>query len=88
MAAVRRSLHGRDNQATTVVGVGERAITIALVAAPLETHAMAGLELHRPLESLKQMIEGDTVLIQGCALTAAHVLVQYLVAFSTQEPRP
>ena len=72
------------------MGVGERTSTIALVAAALETQAIAGLELHRPLESLKQIIERDTVLMRSPELFCFGLLEWFDIPQLTAlaEPRP
>lgn len=41
----------------TVVAVGPRASLVALVAASLETRSVAGLQLHQPMATLKDLIE-------------------------------
>lgn len=57
LAAVARwARQGRDGP-VTLVAVGPRASTMALVAAALEEHAIGALELHNPLGSLKEVIE-------------------------------
>ncbi|MBI3854500.1 MAG: hypothetical protein HY293_02285 [Planctomycetes bacterium] len=40
-----------------LIAVGPRAGVVALSAAALETKAIVGLELHKPMESLKELIE-------------------------------
>ena len=57
VAAVARWAMERSGVAPTVVAVGPRTSTIALVAAALEEKAIAGVVLHEPLGSLKELIE-------------------------------
>ena len=59
VAAVARWAAGRSGAAPTVVAVGPRTSTIALVAAALEEKAIAGVVLHEPLGSLKELIESS-----------------------------
>jgi dienelactone hydrolase len=60
MAIARWSLDEHADGPATIVAVGPRTGTIALVAAALEEKAIAGVELHDPLASLKEVIErGD-----------------------------
>lgn len=40
-----------------VAGVGPRASVVALAAAAIEPKAVAGVEIHQPMESLKELIE-------------------------------
>ena len=58
VAAVARwaRLNG-GRKPVTVVAVGPRTSTIALVAAAIETKAIGSVELHDPLPSLKEIIE-------------------------------
>jgi dienelactone hydrolase len=57
VAAVARWARAADAGPVTVVAVGPRTGVIALVAAGLEAEAIAGLELHGALASLKEIIE-------------------------------
>jgi len=60
VAAVARWASGPDKNAPVeVVAVGPRAGTIALVAAALEDKAVASVEMHQPLKSLKEVIDGN-----------------------------
>jgi len=59
IAGVARWAAERDGVAPTVVAVGPRTSTIALVAAALEEKAIAGVALHEPLGSLKELIESS-----------------------------
>jgi len=57
VAAVARWCREKDNAPVTVVAVGPRSSTFALVAAALEEKAVAGVRLHQSLGSLKELIE-------------------------------
>jgi hypothetical protein len=57
MTVARWAASERGGGPITVVADGPRTSTIALVAAALEDKAIAGLELHGPLGSLKEAIE-------------------------------
>jgi len=58
VAAIARWVDGqRKCGPVTVVAVGPRSCTFTLVAAALEDKAVAALELHNPLTSLKEIIE-------------------------------
>ena len=59
VAAVARWAMERSGVAPTVVAVGPRTSTVALVAAALEEKAIAGVVLHEPLGSLKELIESS-----------------------------
>jgi hypothetical protein len=59
VAAVARWAAERTGAAPTVVAVGPRTSTVALVAAALEEKAIAGVVLHEPLGSLKELIESS-----------------------------
>jgi hypothetical protein len=58
IAAVARWAQGK-NSPVTIRAVGPRVSLAALVAAGVETKAIAGLELHGSLNSLKNIIEQD-----------------------------
>jgi len=65
VAAIARWAAGERNVGpVTVVAVGPRSSTFALVAAALEEKAIAGLELHNPLASLKEIIEQNATVEQ------------------------
>ena len=58
LAAVARwSVAEHKTGPVTIVAAGERSSTFSLVAAALEADAIGGLELHRALGSLKEVIE-------------------------------
>ncbi|HEX8202738.1 MAG TPA: hypothetical protein VF590_19835, partial [Isosphaeraceae bacterium] len=57
LAAVARWARHEGDGPVTLVAVGPRTSTMALVAAALEEQAVGGLELHGPLGSLKEVIE-------------------------------
>ena len=58
LAAVARwAAAEHENAPVTLVGVGPRSSTFALIAAALEEKAVAGVELHRSLATLKEVIE-------------------------------
>ena len=59
VAAVARWAAERSGVAPTVVAVGPRTSTVALVAAAIEEKAIAGVVLHEPLGSLKELIESS-----------------------------
>lgn len=59
--AVARSLGESNGGPVSLVAVGPRSSTIALVAAALEPEGIGNLELHRPLGSLKSVIEEGRV---------------------------
>lgn len=61
VASVARWLAERKGEPVTVVAVGPRASTIALTAAALETEAVGAVELHRPLGTLKTLIQEGRV---------------------------
>jgi hypothetical protein len=57
IAAAARWAEAEFKQPVAVVAVGPRASLVALVAASLEPKAVAGLRLHQPMDSLKELIE-------------------------------
>lgn len=57
IAAAARWAEAEFKQPVTVAGVGPRASVVALAAAALEPKAIGGLELHQPMESLKELID-------------------------------
>jgi hypothetical protein len=59
VAAAARWARDTYKTPVTVVSIGPRSSVIALVAAALETDAVASLELRGPLSSLKELIEKD-----------------------------
>ncbi len=60
MAAVARWLAAeQETGPVTLVAAGPRSSTFALVAAALESEAIGAVELHNPLGSLHEVIEGD-----------------------------
>jgi len=63
IAAIARWAKGK-NSPGTIRAVGPRTSLMALVAAALETKAIAGLELHGSLNSLKEIIEQDRTVDQ------------------------
>lgn len=63
-AIARWAADERKAGPVTVVAVGPRSSTFALVAAALEENAIAGLELHNPLASLKEIIEQNATVEQ------------------------
>jgi hypothetical protein len=63
-AAARWSVGAHKAGPVRLVAVGPRASTFALVAAALEPKAIGQLELHRPLASLKQVIEQNATVEQ------------------------
>lgn len=60
LAAVAR-LIGPMKKPVTVMAIGPRSSTIALVAAALEPKAIDSLELHQPLGSFQEIIEANRV---------------------------
>jgi hypothetical protein len=64
LVAAARWAFDRDKLPTTLVAVGPRSSTIALVAAAIEPNAVRGVELHQPLGSLKEIIEQNRVVDQ------------------------
>jgi hypothetical protein len=59
LAAIARWVQKTQGAPPRVVAVGPRSSLIATVAAGLETSAIAGLDLRRPYNSLKDVIEQD-----------------------------
>ncbi|HUT93420.1 MAG TPA: acetylxylan esterase [Thermoguttaceae bacterium] len=59
VAAVARWSAAEHKGPVTLVARGPRSSTFALVAAALEPKAVAAVELHNPLGSLKEVIEGS-----------------------------
>ena len=58
IASIARWLRGQDGHRPVVLAaVGPRTSTIALIAAACEPEAIASVELHEPLTSLKRLIE-------------------------------
>jgi hypothetical protein len=57
VAAVARWCRDKDRAPVTIVAVGPRSSTFALVAAAVEEGAVAGARLHQSLGSLKEVIE-------------------------------
>ena len=57
IAAASRWAQAKFKQPVTVIAVGPRASVVALAAAALETEAIAGLQLHQPMDTLKELIE-------------------------------
>ena len=57
IAAAARWAEAEFQQPVEVVAVGPRAGLVALVAASLEPKAVAGLRLHQPMDTLKELIE-------------------------------
>ncbi|HVE41640.1 MAG TPA: hypothetical protein VNM14_17240 [Planctomycetota bacterium] len=57
IAAAARWAEAEFKQPVTVAAVGPRSSVVALCAAALEPKAVAGLELHQPMDSLKELIE-------------------------------
>jgi hypothetical protein len=57
IAAAARWAEAEFKQPVSVSGVGPRASVVALCAAALEPKAVAGLELHQPMDSLKELID-------------------------------
>jgi len=57
IAAAARWAEAEFKQPVTVAAVGPRASIVALSAAALEPRAVSGLQLHQPMESLKELIE-------------------------------
>jgi hypothetical protein len=58
IAAACRWLKGRNGD-VAIVALGPRTSLAALTAAALEPEAIAGLELHQPLSSLKEIIQSN-----------------------------
>lgn len=59
VAAAARWARDAHQSPVTVVGVGPRSSIGALVAAALETNAIAGVDLHDSMKSLKELIDKD-----------------------------
>ena len=60
IAATARWLAARDEgRAVAVVALGPRTSLASLVAAAVEPDAIGGLELHDPLPTLRQVVDGD-----------------------------
>jgi dienelactone hydrolase len=59
VAAIARWAESTGKGPVSLVAIGPRASTYALVAAALEPKAIGQLELHQPLGSLKEVIEGN-----------------------------
>ncbi len=57
IAAAARWAEAEFKQPVSVAGVGPRASVVALCAAALEPKAVAGLDLHQPMDSLKELID-------------------------------
>jgi hypothetical protein len=57
IAAAARWAEAEFKQPVTVAAVGPRSSVVALSAAAMEPKAVAGLELHQPMDSLKELIE-------------------------------
>ena len=79
-----------DAQPVTVTAVGPRASLIALVAAGLETNAIAGLELHNSFGSLKEVIEKNLLVNDGAELFCFGLLESFdiLQLAALVAPRP
>ena len=65
LAAAARWFEPAHSQAATVVAIGPRASLYTLVAAALEPEAIAGVELHGSLGSLKEIIERNATVDQS-----------------------
>lgn len=63
-AAARWAADDRKAGPVSLVAVGPRSSTFALLAAALEHHAIAAVELHSPLGSLKELIEENAAVEQ------------------------
>jgi len=91
LAAVARWSAGRDSAApVTLVAIGPRTSVFALVAAGLETQAVAAVELRQSLGSLKEVIERNAAVAESPELFCFGLLeccdVQQLTALVA--PRP
>ncbi len=62
---------------STLVAIGPRSSTIALVAAALDREAIGALELHRPLGSLHQLIEENRSVEQSPELFCFGLLAEF-----------
>jgi hypothetical protein len=63
-AVARWAASSSKTNGVTVVAVGPRASTVALVAGALEQEAITGLQLHEPLASLKEVIAQNRIFAQ------------------------
>ncbi len=90
VAAVARWAAGEFKTPVTVAAAGPRASLVALAAAGLEEKAIAGLEIHRPYGSLKEVIEQNLGVNQAPELFCFGLLesfdVRQLAALAA--PRP
>ena len=90
IAAVSRWL-AKEQQTgpVTVVAVGRRLGLAALVAGALEPETIAGLELHQPFESLRQVIEENLEVTAGPEMFCFGLLQEFDVPQLTRlvEPR-
>ena len=59
IAAVSRWLKAERGAAVKVVSIGPRTSLMGLTAAALEPEAIAGIEMHEPLSSLKEIVQSD-----------------------------
>jgi hypothetical protein len=89
VAAVARWSQSKG-QPVTLVAMGRRSSTIALAAAALEQEAIGGVELHRPLASLKQIIEENVSITSSPELFCFGLLEQFDIAqlHALVAPRP
>lgn len=67
-ATARWAAERHPGAPVTLVAVGPRASTFALVAAALETKAIAAVELHQTLGSLKEVLERDWPVTEAAEL--------------------
>jgi hypothetical protein len=89
-AAARWARSKYQSEPLTLVAVGPRTSTAALVAASLETESIGKLELHGALGSLKELIEQNKLVSQMPEMFCFGLLesfdINYLTAFVA--PRP
>ncbi len=91
IAAVARWVRARESSGpVTVVAVGPRTSTIAMVAAAIESEAIGAVEVHDPLRSLKLLIEQNRSVEQTPELFCFGLLEHFDIKDLAQmiAPRP
>ncbi|MGA2257673.1 MAG: hypothetical protein ABSG53_23680, partial [Thermoguttaceae bacterium] len=89
-AVARWSTAESKTRPVTLVAVGPRSSTAALVAAALEDKAVGQIDLRQPLASLKEVIQRDWTVDQAPELFCFGLLVQFDIATlkAMASPRP
>ena len=65
IAAVARWLKSEQGGEVKVLSIGPRTSLMALTAAALEPEAIAGLTMHQPLSSLKEIVQGNKAVTEA-----------------------